>query len=119
MNLVARLSIASAMLISSTSYAVEPDDGWYAGLMIGGSYLNKIDLELPITYPLAQLGLLAVFTHDNNTQISYNIGINGGFQFGYRWCDNFRFEGQLYTNYNVINRLKFPGLPPIKQHRDE
>ncbi|STX28665.1 opacity protein-like surface antigen [Legionella beliardensis] len=116
MNLIMRLSIASTMLASSAIYAAEPDDGWYAGFMIGGSYLNNIDVNIS-TLPLLTI-TTTTLPSNLTTEFTYKVGFNGGFQAGYRWCENYRFEGQLYINYNKLEKVQFPIIGPIRSHQN-
>ncbi|MGQ3889364.1 outer membrane protein [Legionella sp. CNM-1927-20] len=131
MNFIMRFGIVSAMLLSSTAYAVDPDDGWYAGFIVGGSYLEGIDVNLvnipslpfvsliPLTLtPHPLIPLLPLIPANSTSTVTYRVGINGGIHVGYRWCENYRFEGQLNINGNKIQKVQIPGIGPVRRHQN-
>ena len=111
MNLIARLSIAGAMLASSTIYSAEPDDGWYVGLMVGASNLTSSNVSIVNSAPL-----ITPFFPSFRTRFTNQIGFNGAGYAGYRWCENYRLEGEIYANFNNLERIQLPGIGPIRRH---
>jgi opacity protein-like surface antigen len=131
MNLITRLGFVSAMLLSSTTYAAEPDNGWYAGFIAGGSYIEGINLNLlnlpsltfvslvPITLaPNPLIPLLPTVVANSTNEINYSVGGNGAIQVGYRWCENYRFEGELNFGGSKISEVQFPVFGPIRRHQN-
>ncbi|WP_131781814.1 outer membrane protein [Legionella gresilensis] len=130
MNLMIRFGIASAMLISSTAYAADPDNGWYAGFLVGGSYLEGIDLNLskfpslpfvtyiPQTTTVNPLFPLLSGLTVNSPTVTYKVGFNGGIAVGYRWCENYRFEGELNLAGNQIEKIQIPTIGAIRRHQN-
>ncbi|KTD06851.1 outer membrane protein [Legionella jamestowniensis] len=101
---------------TTTSFAYYPADGKYFGMFLTGSYVPTLDFVLsPTQYvalnnsmsannfflvPQPQNGIIPSVPGD----IKYQFGGGLGGQFGYRWC-GFRFEGELFFNYNTYKTL--------------
>lgn len=99
MNRYAQLGLASLILASNIVSAAEPAPGWYAGLMFGASKAPSTGFTLSppfLPFPV-------------NGKVTYDIGGDGGLQVGYR-CNYFRFEGQLFYNYNGYDTLTVGGI---------
>ncbi|WP_419420919.1 outer membrane protein [Legionella sp. D16C41] len=116
MNLIRRLSIISTLLVSTTTFAADPDDGWYAGLLFGASFLNNIGVNFGNNFLFNTFGINLPNT--TGPQVDYSIGGDIAGQVGYRWCGNYRFEGELYFNFNPIEKLQIPTLQPIRKHQN-
>lgn len=92
MKIVLKTGLISFLFLSTTTHALNPMSGPYAGLVVGASYVPKSTLEFtnPLTYGTTTLtaGTLA-----------YDIMGNIGGQIGYRLCDNYRIEGEFTYNF--------------------
>lgn len=101
MTMCKKIGLAAGLVLaSSASMAVIPASGWYAGLMVGGSYAPSTNFNIPdpfVAYFPAYASIPA--------KLSYNILANGGLQVGFR-CENFRVEGELNFNSNSYDRLR-------------
>lgn len=94
--------LASALLWNTPSYALDPVQGFYGGVFLGGNYTS------PITFRLnnqTNHDLLA------NGKLAYSISFDGGGQVGYR-MNQFRIESELLYNYSpfdtiTINKQRF------------
>lgn len=86
----------SCLLASSFSFALDPAQGWYGGLMLGVNYAPEVNLKA--TTPLVDS------TTPITATISYNYLGDVGGQFGYRF-DNWRTEAQFLYNYSPYNGL--------------
>lgn len=76
------------ILILHPTYALNPQPGWYAGLIVGANYVENV----PFNY-VDRSGQL------KPGQLGHDIMASIGGQVGYRWCDNFRFEFEgIYNN---------------------
>lgn len=102
-----KVMITGLLVSSMNSYAVTPMEGWYAGFMIGGSFIPRIEFVTSnpfsnvLYYPHLGGGTL-------NDVVTYHVGMDGGFQAGYRYC-NFRFEGQMLYSWNPIGSITVNG----------
>lgn len=77
----------SALLLSGTSHAINPMNGWYAGLTLGGSYTIKDNL----TFPAPGSCSTDASCTSTTGELSYaGFGSIGG-QIGYRY-NHFRLE---------------------------
>jgi opacity protein-like surface antigen len=97
------------LLASTACFSLNPAQGWYVGMVGGGTYAPKIDFKLknPIDHK------------NNKSTASYLFGGNGGAMLGYRLC-NFRLEFEALVNDNKLQQLKVGeftfGNQPNKQH---
>lgn len=102
-----KLMIAGLLASSMNSFAVTPLEGWYGGFMIGASFIPK--LEFVTSNPFRNN---TYFPNTNtinlNDIVTYHVGMDGGAQAGYRYC-NFRFEGQLLYSWNPIGSISING----------
>lgn len=104
MKLSSQLGLAGLLLVSQPIHSANPVQGWYVGLMGGGSYSPSIDFTF--LNPLTQ-----VYTPGS---ITYSLGGDGGGQFGYRY-NKFRFEGQLLYNMSMFDKVEAGNLV-LKNH---
>jgi opacity protein-like surface antigen len=104
MTIITRLCLTSLSIASGFGYAVSPVDGFYAGLMVGGSYINTLKFN---TNNRATI---------NVGSLAYKTGIDGSTQVGYRFCDNVRVEGEINVDINRLQLLKMNGLT-LKVHQ--
>jgi hypothetical protein len=106
MNFFSRTSrtiqpIAIALALSLTpikNYALNPIQGWYGGVFLGGNYSPNISRTVPYPFP----GEL--YDQPVKETLSYSILGDIGGQIGYRAC-NFRAEGEFLYNYIPYNGL--------------
>ena len=89
------VGLVGTFLLSSTTYAINPEDGWYGGLIIGASKTPSIYSQFynPITKSYKQ----GTFT--------YKVLGDLGLDIGYR-CAQFRVEGELLLNYNPYKQIE-------------
>jgi len=86
----------SCLTIATAAHAVNPETGWYGGLIVGANYLNNLSFDyIKITSGELTPG-----------QLGHNIMASIGGQAGYRWCDNYRFEGELIFNNSPYSYLR-------------
>lgn len=99
MKLAVKLGLASLLLVNTQAFALNPVQGWYAGLILGVSYaptttvIPTKSLETPIGTFEPQVATL-----------SYGVLGGVGGQVGYR-CNHFRVEGELLYNNNPYDVL--------------
>lgn len=91
--------LTTALLLSSTSYALDPVQGFYGGVFIGGNYTS------PITFNLTNQTTHAVFA---NGQLAYSMYGNGGGELGYR-MNQFRVETELFYNNSPYSSITING----------
>lgn len=106
MKRLSKLVAASLLLASSTAFAVEPAEGWYAGFMAGASYAPSTNYTF---YPPFSPTFTPFITTPVVTKLSYHVLANGAGQVGFR-CNKFRYEGELVFNTNNYNKLNIGGL---------
>lgn len=103
-----KLLIATLLAGSMNSFAATPIEGWYGGFMIGGSFIPKLefvtDNPFRSTYYYPHIGGVP----NLNDVVTYHVGMDGGLQAGYRFC-NFRFEGQILYSWNPIGTITING----------
>ncbi len=90
----------SFILANTTAYALNPVPGWYAGILLGASYVPTINLTIPAS--LTSTGI-------TTGSLSHNVLGNIGGQMGYR-CNNLRIEIEGLYNNNPLNVLKVGGV---------
>ena len=92
--------VATSMLaITSSTYALNPQPEWYAGLLVGANQAPNIHFTYVDRFTQLKPGTLGYDT----------MGTVGG-QIGYRWCENYRFEGQFFYNSSPYNYLRLDTL---------
>lgn len=101
MKQLIQLGVVSSLLIGQSSFAINPIQGWYVGVLAGvslgpSSYPTLFDTSgfyfpPPLTNPFPNN--LLIGTVNNNT-----IGGGGGGAVGFR-MQQFRVEGELFYNY--------------------
>lgn len=99
-----RLVIAGMLLAFNTAFALNPVQGWYLGVMGGGTYAPKIDFTFVNPHTFA----------NGTGQLTYSLGGNGGIFLGYL-CNKFRFEGEALYNMNQFDKLEL-GTLVLKDH---
>lgn len=83
-------------LTAKIAAASLPREGWYAGLMLGGTKLEDIDF---------QVRLSALYNLPLTGKIQYQNAWGEALQLGYRY-DKFRFEGELfYTSHDYSKMI--------------
>ena len=101
-----KIKLGSVMLsfISVPAYALSPVQGWYAGIILGASYMPTINLQLPADTK-ATLASKGINTAHVSGSLTHNVLGNIGGQVGYR-CDNMLLEVEGIYNNNPLNVLK-------------
>lgn len=96
---------AGLCLLSHALYAVNPVNGWYVGLIAGGSKPNTANFTT--TSPLTGTAV--------NSSLSFSLGGDVGGQLGYR-CDQWRFELEGLYNYNSHSKLNLDNVLYLSRH---
>jgi opacity protein-like surface antigen len=99
MKWITKIIATGLLAITSSAYAVNPQPDWYAGLLVGGNYIPN--MHFTYVDPLAQV---------KPGTLGYDILGQFGGQIGYRWCDNYRFEGQFFYNSTSFSYLRLDTL---------
>lgn len=86
-------------LVSTTTFAYEPAQGWYAGFFGGLSFAPSQTFDFQHTYRSGQ----------GQGKIKYYVLGDGGVQLGYR-CDKFRYEGEFLYNQNNMQQINFGNI---------
>lgn len=106
MKSIVKFSALSLGLIASTaSHAANPMNGWYAGLILGGSYAPKTDLTFnaPNTDNGPTCSANATCTTATG-RLAYSGYGNIGGQIGIR-MNQFRIEAEPIVNYNPYQKI--------------
>lgn len=99
MNKLSKFSSIALILVSTTAAALNPMPGTYAGLVIGASYIPKLNFEFDnVLTPYSGMKTKGILAYDA-------MGNIGG-QLGYRFCDNYRLEGEFTYNFVPYAYLK-------------
>ncbi len=116
------LGAGMVLLLSAQSFAIKPVQGAYAGVFLGPTYTPNIAFTLnPNNIPAATqdaftssletylnvaLPNLLNINRDIPSQLTYSVlgGIGG--QIGYRFCNNYRAEFEVFYNNNPFSELK-------------
>lgn len=93
---LSHLITISCLWVSSLSYALDPAQGWYGGVMLGVNYTPEVNLRA--TTPLVDSATPITAT------ISYSYLGDVGGQFGYRF-NNWRVETEFLYNNSPYNGL--------------
>ncbi|KTC81475.1 outer membrane protein [Legionella brunensis] len=108
-----KFGLAGLIAASSSAFSAVPGDGWYAGLMGTLSHTPSMDFTISstdfttINSFLTSLGYAPLTSTAGSVNYS-SIGGGGGGQLGYRYC-GFRFEGELFYNYNSYDDITLGG----------
>jgi len=105
---ILKTSLAIFMALTNSAYALNPVQGWYGGIFIGGSYSPAIDFSVvdftqffSTTTPLPSSAIPL-------TKVSGSLKYSGfgniGGQFGYR-MDQFRLEGEFVYNSSPYHEI--------------
>ena len=97
---VAGLMTATLISLSSATFALNPVEGWYAGLYLGVSYAP--DTLFPVTGPFGGITL-------SNASLAYGVLGGVGGELGYR-CGHLRAEGQILYNNNPYSSITIDNL---------
>ena len=87
--------LATCLGVATTAHAVNPEPGWYGGLIVGANYAANV----PFNYTNTSGEYLP-------GQLGHNIMGSVGGQVGYRWCDNYRAEGEFFFNNSPYSYLR-------------
>ena len=94
------ITIALALSLTPiTNYALNPIQGWYGGVFVGGNYSPNISRTRPFPFAIDEL-----YGQPVKETLSYSILGDIGGEIGYRVC-NFRVEGEFLFNYIPYNGL--------------
>lgn len=98
MKLSLKLSCAALIMISGSAQALNPVQGFYAGIFLGGSWSPNLNLNLdhPLTFASTPVSL------------KYKVLGDAGGELGYR-MDQFRIESELLYNYAPYQSLTIAG----------
>jgi opacity protein-like surface antigen len=91
--------------IAHNAHAVNPVSGWYAGVFLGASYAPSNDFTLSIPNYLSPI----------NGSLNYSVLGDVGGEIGYRFCERYRLEGEIFYNNSPYNTLMFSALTPAQQ----
>lgn len=100
MKYLLKLSLLALFLESTSVCAINPAEGWYAGIMLGGSYTPKT--EFNFVNPFTNTTQLATLNYSGFGNIAGQVG--------YRFWDQYRLEGQLLINSNPYDKLTIGNL---------
>jgi len=95
-----KLSLLALFVSSGITHAANPVSGWYAGIMLGGSYAPKINLNF--INPITRVSEKATLSYSGLGNIAGQVG--------YRFFDNYRLEGQLLYNSSEYQTLTIGGF---------
>lgn len=100
-----KITMATLCLSSAQAFALNPFPGWYAGIILGGSYAPNVDLTFnaPNT-PLSTACSTSVGCTPTTGSLSYSGYGNIGGQIGYR-RNHFRLELEPVVNYNPYDKI--------------
>lgn len=87
--------LISFFSVATTTHAVNPEPGWYGGLIAGANYAANVPFDYLNTSGELQSG-----------QLGYNIMGTIGGQIGVRFCDNYRIEAELFFNNSPYSYLR-------------
>lgn len=93
-------------LLSAASFAANPVNGWYAGIILGGSYAPKANFTIPVPATL-NTTICSAFggcPTGINGSLSFDGYGNIGGQIGIR-TNQLRFEFEPLVNYNPYDKL--------------
>ena len=74
---------------------INPEPGWYGGLIVGANYAANVPFNYINTSGNLEPG-----------QLGHNIMGTIGGQLGYRWCDNYRAEAEFFFNNSPYSYLR-------------
>lgn len=108
MNFFVKASCVTLLLACTSSYALNPVEGLYAGIFIGGSKANG--LKFNAIHPF---GLDATVNTFSTLQINYSTFGQIGGQVGYR-CEPWRVELEPFYNSSPYNTVTIDGVKITK-----
>ncbi|MDP3560878.1 MAG: P44/Msp2 family outer membrane protein [Legionellaceae bacterium] len=97
-----RYLFSALCLIQMPSYALNPVQGTYAGVFLGVSYSPSA--QFVFQPPISFTGPNASVSAESGS-ISNSVLGNIGGQIGYRFCENYRVEGEFFYNNNHFKNL--------------
>jgi hypothetical protein len=102
---ILKYGLATTLLFTNLSHAA-PVDGIYLGIILGGNYAPKVDLEFPslVNHP----------TFYSVGTLTYDFGGNMGGGIGYK-INNFRVEGEFNYAYLGFNKLQLGDIVITKK----
>ena len=106
MKLTLKSSLIALLLVNGSTYALNPVQEWYGGIVLGGSITNKINFTL--INPLDSLKY--------SGQLQYSGAGDIAGQIGYR-MEQFRVETELFFNYSPYHQLLLNGLKVTTPHK--
>lgn len=100
-----KVAFTGLLLINSVSYALNPVQGWYAGVFLGVSNQpnTQFTLNTPIVTPKVTIPT------DITGTIKHSVLGSVGGEVGYR-CNNFRVEAEVLYNNNPYKTLTINGF---------
>lgn len=113
-----RLGLLALVIAHSAAHATDFAQGWYAGILLGGSYTPNTLFLMPASQVDNLNTLRTLILTNQMTPIvqppldGVGTAVHGYFgqiagQIGYRFCGKYRVEGQIAYNNSPINSLKF------------
>lgn len=108
MKSVLKLSLATLVAFTSSAHALNPVQGWYGGIFIGGSYSPAIDFSVVDFTQFFSTTTTIPSTVIPVTKVSGSLAYSGfgniGAQLGYR-MDQFRLEGEFVYNSSPYHEI--------------
>ncbi|WP_133128201.1 outer membrane protein [Legionella nagasakiensis] len=106
-----KIGLAVLMLHNNPIHALNPINGWYAGIILGGSYAPNANLtfNLPNTPNSGSCSLSATCSTNTTGSFSYSGYGNIGGQIGFR-SNHFRAELEPVVNYNPYQNITVNGV---------
>ena len=99
-----RVSLIALLLSTSSTYALNAVQGWYAGILLGLNYTPSVNFIYPTNFIVPSQIPITLPTNVPVTLTYGHLGQIDG-QIGYRIC-NFRVEGQIGYNGSPYSSLK-------------
>ncbi|AHE67483.1 outer membrane protein [Legionella oakridgensis] len=106
-----KMSLAILMLSNNPVHAFNPINGWYAGIVLGGSYApgGTLTFNLPNTPTTGSCSVGASCSTSTTGSFSYDGYGNIGGQIGIR-LSHFRAELEPVVNYNPYQNITVNGI---------
>lgn len=106
MSYFLKSSVLALSLAHGVAHAINPVQGVYAGIFLGGSKAQSLSLKLAEPLTLAT----------TTAQLDYSFFGDIGFQVGYR-VNQFRVEGEVLVNNSPYNLLTLDGVKYKKRQK--